>query len=219
MKIVKINGVAPVVALTAVLAIGVFLGTQLPANSAASESRERLENRCEELFVNESGLTYGNSVNRSGEYPDLIRVEATNGRVGYAYATEIQGENVTFTSDELRAFNERGVFTLYVPVYEADGTTTIGEFPICVDADNGGLVTDDGRHLITTEETARLSNGRSIGMWVYTFECGEVYGVVTMNDNEFVTASVNGDFVTESGVILGTASASRGFVSVNVASE
>lgn len=75
--------------------------------------------------TNANGQTYG-VMNADGE-PDLIAVEATNGRTGYVYAEELSGplpsspeEAATWTPPPSRS----------IPVYEADGTTVIGEFTV-----------------------------------------------------------------------------------------
>lgn len=62
--------------------------------------------------VNANGQTYG-TPNEKGE-PDLIAAQATNGQVGY----------ILFT--ELNSFVGEGT----IPVYESDGVTVIGDFPI-----------------------------------------------------------------------------------------
>lgn len=85
--------------------------------------------------TNESGQTYG-AENPDGT-PDLIAVVATNGREGYVHRAELEEANGTaaareFTSpeDAIRWQEERAGKTFTVPVYEADGTTQIGEFVI-----------------------------------------------------------------------------------------
>lgn len=88
-----------------------------------------------EWATNESGQTYG--VENSNGSPDLIAVIATNGRAGYVHRAELEEANGTaaareFTSpeDALQWQEERAGKTFTVPVYEADGTTPIGEFVI-----------------------------------------------------------------------------------------
>ncbi len=63
--------------------------------------------------VNANGQTYG-VPNESG-VPDLSAAQATNGEVGYILQDELWG----FTGD-------KG----FINVYESDGTTVIGQFPI-----------------------------------------------------------------------------------------
>jgi len=69
--------------------------------------------------------------------PDLIAVVATNGLQGYVHRAELEEADGTaaareFTSpeDAIRWQEERAGKTFTVPVYEADGTTQIGEFVI-----------------------------------------------------------------------------------------
>jgi len=63
--------------------------------------------------VNANGQSYGTS-NKTNGVPDLDSAQATNGNIGYIY------------SKELLAFRGDG----YINVYESDGTTVIGKFPI-----------------------------------------------------------------------------------------
>jgi hypothetical protein len=64
--------------------------------------------------VNANGQTYG-TPNENGS-PDLTAAQATNGEVGYIY------------SDQQMNDTQQAPHTL--PVYESDGVTVIGEFPI-----------------------------------------------------------------------------------------
>jgi hypothetical protein len=82
---------------------------------------------------NSAGQTYG--VQNDAGTPDLIAVVATNGREGYVHRDELEEADGTaaareFTSPEqaLQWQEERAGKTFSVPVYEADGTTLIGEF-------------------------------------------------------------------------------------------
>lgn len=91
--------------------------------------------------VNAAGDTYG-SVLWSGDpatEPDLIQADTTTGVTGYVRRVDLDeadGSNVT-TPDEALAFQEQvdelvasGVTSVFIPVYEADGRTVIGEFEI-----------------------------------------------------------------------------------------
>jgi hypothetical protein len=62
--------------------------------------------------VNASGQTYG--VPNSNGLPDLQAAQATNGKVGYIF------------TEELMAMGE----DRFINVYDSDGTTVIGQFPI-----------------------------------------------------------------------------------------
>lgn len=94
-----------------------------------------VEEELTEWATNESGQTYG--VENPNGSPDLIAVVATNGREGYVHRAELEEANGTaaareFSSpeDALRWQEERAGKTFTVAVYEADGTTQIGEFVI-----------------------------------------------------------------------------------------
>lgn len=81
---------------------------------------------------NAHGQTYGVQGN-SGRAPDLVLVEATNGRTGYAYSRELeQAEGLEFTSPEKalqwQKDNQGKIF--HVKVYMSDGTTVIGQFDV-----------------------------------------------------------------------------------------
>ncbi len=89
---------------------------------------------------NASGLTYGSleEANSPDSAPDLILVEATNGRVGYVLRTALDaatGGNVSNPSEAIAwqkkvdAMAAAGQQTS-IPVYLADGTTQIGVFVI-----------------------------------------------------------------------------------------
>ncbi len=87
--------------------------------------------RTTEWGVNANGDTFG--VENENGTPDLTGVTATNGRIGYAYWTEMEnaGGPPPTSPEEAGArqsANEGKTFT--VPVYKSDGETRIGEFMI-----------------------------------------------------------------------------------------
>jgi hypothetical protein len=65
-----------------------------------------------------------------------MEVKATNGRLGYvdrALLDELTGANVANPEDALAWMRELTGYstpTIEIPVYEADGTTQIGVFPV-----------------------------------------------------------------------------------------
>jgi hypothetical protein len=73
--------------------------------------------------VNASGQTYG-TANQHGT-PDLVAVDATNGRTGYVYATQLTSPAPTSPSQAV-AENNSPPKTL--TVYDSDGKTPIGKF-------------------------------------------------------------------------------------------
>lgn len=88
-----------------------------------------------EWAVNVDGYTYG-VINENGE-PDLIAVMTTDNQPGYVWRMALNDANGTtaaesFTSpeDALRWQEENAGTVHYIPVYEPDGTTQIGEFQV-----------------------------------------------------------------------------------------
>ena len=85
--------------------------------------------------VNAHGQSYG--VPNSHGTPDLVAVQTTDGKDGYALATEIADANgttaaKTFKSpqDALDWQKSMAGKTVVVPVYLSDGTTRIGDFDV-----------------------------------------------------------------------------------------
>lgn len=89
---------------------------------------------------NDAGMTYGSALDARTieEIPDLIKAEATNGRIGYvkqAELDEVSGASVS-NPEEALAWNKevetrrtRGE-SIEIPVYLSDGVTQIGVFTI-----------------------------------------------------------------------------------------
>lgn len=81
--------------------------------------------------VNARGETYG--VENEKGTPDLIAVFATNGKQGYASARDTAaatGGQPTSPEDAAARSAANAGKTRTVPVYESDGTTLLGQFPI-----------------------------------------------------------------------------------------
>ncbi|WP_435527585.1 hypothetical protein [Microbacterium aurantiacum] len=88
-----------------------------------------------EWAVNADGYTYG-VINENGE-PDLIAVLTADNQPGYVWRADLYDANGTtaaesFTSpeDALRWQEANAGTVHYLPVYESDGTTQIGEFEV-----------------------------------------------------------------------------------------
>lgn len=82
--------------------------------------------------VNDRGQTYGVDSERIEDEPDLIRAEATNGRVGYVMATDLAPPDFK-SPEEAMAWSEEQENRSTpesVPVYASDGKTLVGEFTI-----------------------------------------------------------------------------------------
>lgn len=80
--------------------------------------------------VNEKGETFGSDVWATGpnDYPELSLAEATNGKIGYVYREDLEGEQPS-CPEEAVTWNEthKG---FVINVYESDGETIIGEFVV-----------------------------------------------------------------------------------------
>jgi hypothetical protein len=79
--------------------------------------------------TNAKGDTYG-TIKNDGSRPDLLYVWATNGRMGYAYLSDMEGYQPSSPADALAWQREHGDDPRTIPVYESDGNTVIGEFVI-----------------------------------------------------------------------------------------
>lgn len=83
------------------------------------------------LAVNENGETYGTDAYDAR--PDLISAYATNGREGYIRRAEldsVHGPRPTSPAHALRMQATPPPRPETIPVYESDGVTVIGEFPV-----------------------------------------------------------------------------------------
>ncbi len=80
--------------------------------------------------VNDKGLSYGTPTETVHGYhePELIIVEATNGRTGYAYRADLDGPTPRSPEEAILWQTERSGVERVVPVYRPDGITRIGEF-------------------------------------------------------------------------------------------
>jgi hypothetical protein len=87
--------------------------------------------------VNASGQTYGTPklisplghglLRYQRATPDLVAVQATNGRDGYVYARQLQGPQPTGPS-QAATWNQTHQASRTVTVYESNGKTAIGQF-------------------------------------------------------------------------------------------
>lgn len=80
--------------------------------------------------TNASGQTYGADGGQGGSplhEPDLVAVQATNGKLGYAYASQLNGPTPTSPAQAIAENSQR---SRTIPVYESDGRTQIGQFKV-----------------------------------------------------------------------------------------
>ena len=83
------------------------------------------------LATNDNGETYGTDADDAA--PDLILAWATNGREGYVRRSELDtayGPEPTSPAHALEIQEQRPPGPAYIPVYESDGVTVIGEFEV-----------------------------------------------------------------------------------------
>ncbi|MDZ4170490.1 MAG: hypothetical protein U1E26_12695 [Coriobacteriia bacterium] len=122
---VVLVGVA--IAAAATLILGADNATPQDQESAAAmmESRDATS---KPWPMNARGETFGITI--ENQEADLVRVVATNNRIGYSLATELSGPVPSSPEEALRWQAEQGGRSRFVPVYEADGVTQIGVFEI-----------------------------------------------------------------------------------------
>ncbi len=75
--------------------------------------------------TNAKGQTYGPNLPMVEE-PDLIKVQATNGKIGYVLRTDLEGPAPTTPQQALSQQAALAGKDQAIPVYESDGTTPIG---------------------------------------------------------------------------------------------
>lgn len=84
--------------------------------------------------VNEYGQTFGIIGNAMRcDYPDLIAVYGDNGKVGYAYPADLDGEQPSCPEEAAKMMEERaknGNPPRVINVYDSDGRTVIDTFTI-----------------------------------------------------------------------------------------
>ena len=79
--------------------------------------------------TNAAGQTYGGD-KPLVENPDLVKVQATNSKVGYSLKSDIYPDPDPMTPEEAEEMTKRGLRGYMVPVYESDGVTQIGVFQV-----------------------------------------------------------------------------------------
>ena len=92
------------------------------SRSVSMEEDEQVFN----INVNEHGMTYGSYLAAgNSEAPDLIAAIATNGQAGYILRTDFEINN-SLTLEQVQAGIDN--VECYIPVYDSNGETVIGEF-------------------------------------------------------------------------------------------
>jgi hypothetical protein len=79
--------------------------------------------------TNANGQTYGPMMPHVEE-PDLVRVTATNGKLGYVLRADLEGSVPTTPEEALSQQIAQAGKNRVIPVYQSDGITKIGVFII-----------------------------------------------------------------------------------------
>lgn len=117
-----------VLAGAAVLSIVMGGGRSRPQMPTRRPPLESAESTSKPWPMNARGQTYGITLNN--HEPDLVRVMASNNRLGYSYPADLTGPTPRSPEEALRWQAEQAGKARAVPVYEADGETEVGVFLI-----------------------------------------------------------------------------------------
>jgi predicted outer membrane repeat protein len=112
--------------ITAGLFGGVIVGTGVTAALAANGSTEVT------FSSNSAGQSFGSALNARSvtEEPDLILVEATNGKQGYVKKTDLEPPASIKTPEQAMAYSKQNAAGRMLTVYAEDGKTVVGQFRV-----------------------------------------------------------------------------------------
>lgn len=79
---------------------------------------------------NVNGVTYGSGLDAvsAEDQPELIQVEATNGKVGYVYRADLEGPEPSSPAAAIALQKANAGKSRTLPVYSQDGVKQIGVF-------------------------------------------------------------------------------------------
>lgn len=114
------------VLITTGLVGGVIVGTGVTAALAANGSTEVA------FSSNSAGQTFGSALNARSvaEEPDLVLVEATNGKQGYVKKTDLEPPASINTPEEAIAYSKQNAAGRLLTVYASDGKKVVGQFKV-----------------------------------------------------------------------------------------
>lgn len=132
----RLHAVCWVALVTTVAACG--MTTQPAAEQSEDRVLSPLEHSAAGQYpTNAAGLTYGDpgSDVAPENLPDLVLVQATNGRRGYVLSrvlNEVTGANVSTPAEAVawQAKQQGRTASVFIPVYDDSGTVVIGEFEV-----------------------------------------------------------------------------------------
>lgn len=105
---------------------GALVGTGVTAALAANGATDVT------FSTNATGQTFGSALNARSvaEEPDLILVEATNGKQGYVKKSELEPPASLKTPEDNIAYSKQNEAGRTLTVYASDGKTVVGEFKV-----------------------------------------------------------------------------------------
>ena len=120
-KRVLTTGVVTLVAMATVVSFAVAVSGSLTPSPADAPT---------DWPKNALGVTYGSGLDALSpeDEPDLIRVEATNGKIGYACRSDLEGPQPDSPAAAVAQQKANEGKPDLVPVYEVDGVTQVGVF-------------------------------------------------------------------------------------------
>lgn len=123
---IVVTGATVAVVLVGGVAVGAAASTALGSShpdTVVTEAPTSFE-------TNSLGQSYGSALGVAHDQePDLIEVEATNGKTGYALKTDLDAGSAS-TPEEAAKLAASRPAERSIPVYESDGKTVVGEFLI-----------------------------------------------------------------------------------------
>lgn len=103
-----------------------YTGNKSPIQTLSSSSADSMPEAALKTSyeINGNGESYGSGLSEYtiGYEPDLIQAESSDGISGYVRSSDLNDSTLTF--DEVQSGNS----VLFIPLYEKDGITKIGEF-------------------------------------------------------------------------------------------
>ncbi|TLM99271.1 MAG: hypothetical protein FDZ75_00480 [Actinobacteria bacterium] len=127
-RMMRVAAVAGALVGVGALVLMLGVGRAQPPVHSSDVSLESAIATSEPWPINARGQTYGITVD--GREPDLVRVAASNNRVGYSSRAELNGPTPSSPEEALRWQAAQAGKVREVPVYQADGVTQIGVFRI-----------------------------------------------------------------------------------------
>jgi hypothetical protein len=112
-------------------AVIVVISASVFGDKSNDSNEPHAAQEAQELYpVNESGQTYGKSLDPL-VVPDLISAKGTDGKTGYVLSSDLVGTDPATPEEAVKrqlALEQGGHQDQVIPLYEKDGKTVIGQF-------------------------------------------------------------------------------------------